>query len=186
MQGYGTVGGISLWAMGVLSWYWPDWLFPLRTVSALSEADYSSLPMIPGFFQAWPSSFWLTPWNSHPNTTTPRHTCTYIQTHIHSSNMYAINILFLVDRVSFCCPPLHKTEQKNLNSQHAEQCKYCADTKLTTLFCQVHAYWTSEGWVWRRKWQPTPVFLPRESRGQKSLGGCCPWGHTESDTTEAT
>ena len=38
----------------------------------------------------------------------------------------------------------------------------------------------------RRKWQPTPVFLPRESRGQRSLVGCCPWGHTESDTTEAT
>ena len=31
-----------------------------------------------------------------------------------------------------------------------------------------------------------PVFLPGESRGQRSLVGCCPWGHTESDTTEAT
>ena len=39
---------------------------------------------------------------------------------------------------------------------------------------------------WRRKWQPTPVFLPRESCGQRSLVGCCPWGRTESDTTEAT
>ena len=29
----------------------------------------------------------------------------------------------------------------------------------------------------RRKWQPTPVFLPRESCGQRSLVGCCPWGH---------
>ena len=38
----------------------------------------------------------------------------------------------------------------------------------------------------RRKWQPTQVFLPRESCGQRSLVGCCPWGHTESDTTEAT
>ena len=28
--------------------------------------------------------------------------------------------------------------------------------------------------AWRRKWQPTPVFLPRESRGQRSLVGCCP------------
>ena len=40
--------------------------------------------------------------------------------------------------------------------------------------------------VWRRKWQPTPVFLPGESQGQKSLVGCRPWGRTESDTTEAT
>ena len=40
--------------------------------------------------------------------------------------------------------------------------------------------------LWRRKWQPTPVFLPRGSCGQRSLVGCCPWGHTESDMTEAT
>ena len=39
---------------------------------------------------------------------------------------------------------------------------------------------------WRMKWQPTPVFLPGESRGQGSLVGCRLWGHTESDTTEAT
>ena len=38
---------------------------------------------------------------------------------------------------------------------------------------------------WRRKWQPTPVFLPGESQGQRSLVGCRLWGHTESDTTEA-
>jgi len=36
---------------------------------------------------------------------------------------------------------------------------------------------------WRRKWQPTPVFLPEESQGQGSLVGCRLWGHTESDTT---
>ena len=39
---------------------------------------------------------------------------------------------------------------------------------------------------WRRKWQPTPVFLPGESQGCGGLVGCHPWGHTESDTTEAT
>ena len=39
---------------------------------------------------------------------------------------------------------------------------------------------------WRRKWQPTPVFLPGESQGQGSLVGCHLWGHTESDTTEVT
>ena len=38
----------------------------------------------------------------------------------------------------------------------------------------------------RRKWQPTPVFLPGESQGQGSLVGCRLWGHTESDTTEVT
>ena len=39
---------------------------------------------------------------------------------------------------------------------------------------------------WRRKWQPTSVFLPGESQGQRSLVGCRLWGHTELDTTEAT
>ena len=38
----------------------------------------------------------------------------------------------------------------------------------------------------RRKWQPTPVFLPGESQGWGSLVGCRPWGRTESDLTEAT
>ena len=55
----------------------------------------------------------------------------------------------------------------------------------------------AEGWTrlsdftftfmhWRRKWQPTPVFLPGESQGRGSLVGCCLWGRTELDTTEAT
>ena len=39
---------------------------------------------------------------------------------------------------------------------------------------------------WRRKWQPTLVFLPGESQGQRSLLGCHLWGRTESDTTDMT
>ena len=39
---------------------------------------------------------------------------------------------------------------------------------------------------WRRKWRPTPVFLPGESQGRGLLVGCRLWGLTESDTTEAT
>ena len=39
---------------------------------------------------------------------------------------------------------------------------------------------------WRRKWQPTPVFLPEESHGRRSVVGGSPWGRTESDMTEAT
>ena len=43
-------------------------------------------------------------------------------------------------------------------------------------------------WVWkipwRRAWQTTLVFLPRESHGQRSLVGYSPWGCKESDTTE--
>ena len=47
-----------------------------------------------------------------------------------------------------------------------------------------------DSWVgkipWRRAWQPTPVFLPGESHGQRSLEGYSPWSHKESDTTEVT
>ena len=39
---------------------------------------------------------------------------------------------------------------------------------------------------WSRTWQPTPVFLPGESQGQKSLVGCRLRGCTELDTTEVT
>ena len=46
----------------------------------------------------------------------------------------------------------------------------------------------SLGWEdpWKRARQPTPVFLPGESLGHRSLAGCSPWGHKESATTEAT
>ena len=37
---------------------------------------------------------------------------------------------------------------------------------------------------WRRKWQPTLVFLPGEYQGQRSLAGYSPWGGKESDMTE--
>ena len=38
---------------------------------------------------------------------------------------------------------------------------------------------------WRRKWQPTPVFLPGKSHGQRSLAGYSPWGHKELGIVEA-
>ena len=37
---------------------------------------------------------------------------------------------------------------------------------------------------WRREWQPTLVFLPGESHGQRSLADYSPWGHKELDMTE--
>ena len=47
-----------------------------------------------------------------------------------------------------------------------------------------------DSWIgkipWRTAWQPTPVLLPGESHGQRSLEGYSQWGHTESDTTEVT
>ena len=51
--------------------------------------------------------------------------------------------------------------------------------------CKRHGF-ESRVWKipWRRKWQPTPVFLAGESHGQRSLASYSPWGHKESDTTE--
>ena len=39
---------------------------------------------------------------------------------------------------------------------------------------------------WRKAWQPTPVFLPGESHGQRSLVGYSPWGRKELGMTEVT
>ena len=45
-----------------------------------------------------------------------------------------------------------------------------------------------DSWIskipWRRAWQPTPVFLPEESHGQRSLAGYRLWGRKESDMTQ--
>ena len=42
----------------------------------------------------------------------------------------------------------------------------------------------NSGIIWRRQWHPTPVLLPGKSHGRRSLVGCGPWGHEESDLTE--
>ena len=60
--------------------------------------------------------------------------------------------------------------------------------EITAPLCNCLWKWPKRLWlkgkVWRRKWQPTPVFLPGESHGQRSLVGYCSWRHKESDTTE--
>ena len=58
--------------------------------------------------------------------------------------------------------------------------------RVITFNLRLPAMW--ETWVrkipWRRKWQPTPVILPGESHGRRSLVGCSPQGRKELDTTE--
>ena len=57
--------------------------------------------------------------------------------------------------------------------------------KESACLCRRHGF---SPWVekipWSRKWQPTPVFLPQESHGQRSLVGYSPWGCKESYTTD--
>ena len=63
-----------------------------------------------------------------------------------------------------------------------------SDGKETTCQCRRYRRLRFDPWVgkapWRRKWQPTPVFLPGEFHGQRSLEGYSPWGCKESDRTE--
>ena len=58
-------------------------------------------------------------------------------------------------------------------------------SKEPTCQCRRHKRLRLDPWVrkipWRRKWQPTPVFFPGESCGQRILGGYSPWGQKESD-----
>ena len=57
--------------------------------------------------------------------------------------------------------------------------------KESTCQCRTHGF---DSWVgkipWRREWQPTPIFLPRKSHGQRSLAGFSPWGRKESHKNE--
>ena len=61
-----------------------------------------------------------------------------------------------------------------------------ASCKESTCQCRRHKRGGFDPWVgkipWRRAWQATPVFLPRESYGQRSLASYSPWDRKESDT----
>ena len=60
--------------------------------------------------------------------------------------------------------------------------------KEPTWPCKSYKKWQFDPWVekspWRREWQPTPLFLPGKSHGQRSLADYSPWGHRESDMTK--
>ena len=56
---------------------------------------------------------------------------------------------------------------------------------ITKMAKEIDLAWKSQNWLFLfTQWHPTPVLLPGKSHGQRSLVGCSPWGHTESDTTE--
>ena len=63
--------------------------------------------------------------------------------------------------------------------------------KVTVVYCKEvrdFRHWLVMGlyrlYMWRRQWYPTLVLLPGKAHGRRSLVGCSPWGHKESDTTE--
>ena len=67
---------------------------------------------------------------------------------------------------------------------------YCSDLAAAAAWWELHSVPFRIAHAlcsrWRRKWQPTPVFLPGKSHGWRSLVGYSPWGHKESDMTEVT
>ena len=67
--------------------------------------------------------------------------------------------------------PVVKKKKTHLPMQEIESCGFDPGLEKTP---------------WRRAWQPTPVFLPGESHGQRSLVGYSPQGRKESDMTEVT
>ena len=65
-----------------------------------------------------------------------------------------------------------------------------SEIKVSACICLQCGRPDFDPWVrnipWRRKWQPTPVFLPGECHGRKSLVGYSPWGRKESDMNLGT
>ena len=79
---------------------------------------------------------------------------------------------------------LHSSCLENPTDRGAWKATVHGVTKIGTRLNDSHNNNNNNGCIWRRKWQPTPVFLPEESHGQRSLEGYSPWCHKESDTTE--
>ena len=60
----------------------------------------------------------------------------------------------------------------------------CCLFSLRTMRSLPYCFNTIYATLWRRQWHPTPVLLPGKSRGWRNLVGFCPWGRSESDTSE--
>ena len=100
---------------------------------------------------------------------------------VHISDRLYLRVCVYVEKAmaTHCSTPAWKIpwmeEPGRLQSMGSRRVRYDSDS--LSLFTLMH---------WRRKWQPTPVFLPGESQGRGGLVGCRLWGGIESDTTEAT
>ena len=106
---------------------------------------------------------------------------------LHSSNL-ALGILLL----SFCDFGGYQTDISGMKMLHLVVNIFHRwnSGKESACQCKRHRKCRFYPWMgkipWSRKWQPTPVFLPGTSHGQRSLTGYRPWGRKELDTTEHT
>ena len=127
----------------------------------------------------------------------------YSQPHFQPDCVYCYDYQSLL--FCFNCQESHMYRNPALHSKFSVQKKaWDMDDGLDFkfYFCHLLAEWpmgsqrVGHNWAtslslftfmhWRKKWQPTPVFLPGESQGQGSLMSCHLWGRTESDTAEVT
>ena len=80
---------------------------------------------------------------------------------------------------------LYCNEIERKNKVHVLYTAFLIVLNLNILFCYYPKnFWLLYSYFRRRQWHPTPVLLPGKSHGRRSLVGCSPWGHQESDTTE--
>ena len=90
----------------------------------------------------------------------------------------------------FSCPKARKLKSNCLGKLNHTGNNIGASSKESTCQCRRCKRCRFNPWVrkipWKRKWQPTLVFLAGKFHGQRSLVGYCPWGLKESDTTEHT
>ena len=137
-----------------------------------------------------PSCFWTTPaehdFGAEAAHTASRHGTGVTETlHLHLPSSKLLHIKYHSDTVSKAMAPHSSSlawkipwmeEPGGLQSMGSLRVRHDWATSLS-LFTFMH---------WKRKWQPTPVFLPGESQGWGSLVGCRLWGRTELDTTDVT
>ena len=89
------------------------------------------------------------------------------------------------------CRLWRRTESDTTEAmQQQQQQQGGASGKEPACQCKRYERYGFNPWVgkipWRRAWQPTPVFLPRETHGQRRLVGYSLWGRKESDMTKVT
>ena len=99
---------------------------------------------------------------------------------LHTWRIYIIySDHFLADRYkAFCSKPGHYDSFQERKVNCLKGLPWWLSGKESAWQCRRHGF---NPWVgkmsWRRKWQPTPVFFPGKSHGQKSLASYSPWGH---------
>ena len=164
----GSSGSPGLWLKARKPWTWACWVrrHVLSSEEPLLQCS-PGLPTRPG------------PPQSRDQAPTPVWSCSHVQ----SWHAWVC--------VYFCSQECPEQEPAFVDSSVvSEGFPGGASGKEPACQCRRHKKCRFDPWVrklpWRRALHPTAVFLPGESHGQRSLAGYSPWGHTESDTTEAT